>query len=169
MRKSAERRRRKSIIICLTPFAAPPSAGQPFGARSRIQPFLTGTCEDCDADEDIRGYGWRLITRGRAKAKLAFDESRDQRCPGHGDRRAPKPMTLRLARSGRYTGPNLERHGQLGGWPRWAQAHPEWPEHCGKPMFFVAGIHRYDYGGTGAHDYGFACECGDGAQVVQMT
>jgi hypothetical protein len=133
--------------------------------------FIASFCEDCEADEEIRGdRGWRLVTRGPARGRIEFAEERDELCPGFGDGTpGGPPPVLALDPAGRFGGASLSAvFGHLGGRPHWAQ-YPVWPGCCDRPMFFVGYLDLGRFGGVDAHTYGFQCECGSGAQVVQTT
>lgn len=147
----------------------------PMAARSpRRHPFVGSFCQDCEADEDIRGdRGWLPVTGGPHAGKLRFDEDREERCPGFDREALPeRPYSLVLRPSDRYRRfdhrVSVEEFGWLGGRPSWAQ-YPVWLGCCDKPMFFVGQTCLYHFGGVGAHMYGFVCECGAGNQVAQIT
>jgi hypothetical protein len=146
----------------------------PGAPRIGRHPFIGSFCEDCEADEDVLDYrGWRPVADGPLAGKLAFDEERTPVCPGNaGELSWEQPRSLALRPSDRYV-PYEERGsltevGQLGGWPNWAQ-YPNWPGCCGKPMFHVGQTNLGTFGGVGAHLFGFACECGAGTQISQLT
>lgn len=140
------------------------------GGEGRRHPFVGSFCQDCEAEEDIRGdRGWRPAADGR----LEFDEERDERCPGEAPQETwEQPHSLVLRPSRRYEpyDPRTRQKeiGRLGGRPDWAQ-YPVWLGCCDKPMFFVGQTYLFHFGGAGAHLFGFACECGAGNQVAQIT
>jgi hypothetical protein len=153
--------------------------GRPLAA-SPLQrlPLFTSLCEDCDADEETREYEWKPDPKHPKLVR--FTDERKQKCKGHlpedgedDDEGGERNVALALNPHGDFTkDPGLragEKFGRLGGWPKWRQAYASVPEHCGKPMFFVAQANAAALGAYDATLFGFQCECGAGAQTVQST
>jgi hypothetical protein len=133
------------------------------GSAGRRHPFVGSNCEDCEGDEDIRD--WRAWTT--VDGKCRFDDVRDEVCPADSVVEPERHESLDLAPSNSHVQWG-RRVGMFGGWPWWLQG-PEWPGCCDRPMVFVAQASLFRFGGTGQELYGFACECGKGVQVGQMT
>ncbi|GAA1027624.1 hypothetical protein GCM10009557_09740 [Virgisporangium ochraceum] len=141
-------------------------------AGTRRHPFIGSLCSQCEADEEMATFrSWTTVD-----GKLVLDDERDERCPGNDDsgHAWTNPVRLGLGRGNRYQpyDPDVPRQpkpvGWLGGLPEFRQ-HPFWPECCDKPMVYVGQANQGVLGGFSQYLYGFACECGAGAQVGQHT
>ncbi|GAA1527703.1 hypothetical protein GCM10009827_050970 [Dactylosporangium maewongense] len=146
---------------CALPLSVPllvSDALLPAAVRGGGHAFVMSLCSECDADEDVRaGYGW---------ASGMFDEERVESCPGYPPDGSPEPPRLRLAPAGERRWDDV---GRLGGRPAWSQASPQWPDCCGRPMWFVGQLQTGEFGGVGGAIFGFRCECGHAAQSRQLT
>jgi hypothetical protein len=162
------------LTINLSILPGDPLADSPL----RHHHFLTSFCEECDEGGWDQTYEWTNLPSSDRKVQLVGE--RTDGCEGFStiedladEIQNMQTAGWRLDPLGKLNpeyGYDLQDAGVIGGRPHWVQAHPGVPACCGRPMFFVGKIWAYDFGGTGAHLYGFHCElCGSGQQIAQIT